>query len=240
MNKDKKDARPYDFKKDSQVFIGYKNEDTDADSDSGTIKRCYYFEKTVSWETLLLNYASKYFKRGDKVFVENTGGKEKVETTDVIFRRSGNKFTVQLKSSGTTYEIKNFIADISSELKELRTYEKKYNRKDDVVSLYENSRKGYDPDKDLTGYWFVKFDNKIKAERFCLDIKKEARTNKSILNYYMNKTMNMDREFVVRIYCLDKGKMKLGEFIKASGIITPIQYELSLRSMLKKRKIIVM
>lgn len=223
------------FKKTSEIYLGSRLEDDNPSSDWGQMRRLYYFEKNTYWETKLMKFASRYFRRGDNVYFVNSGSFEYIEVEKLIFRRSGNKFTVQVKETLRVYDVKSFLGDLGG-VDEINVYKRYESKKAEVSTLYKKARSSYDYNVDKTGYWHIIFNDKTKMESFCMLMKKEARKNKAILNYYKPVLMNLDRQYIVKIYCLDEFKMEVRESIRRAGIETLIEYTLSRRSVLMSRE----
>ena len=222
------------FDNSSDIYLGRRSEDDNPRSDWGKIKTKYYFQNSSTWETKLLNYASMFFNIGDKVWVVKNIGSERVETESLIFHRSSTQFLVDVK--GDDGEKKINIKDHDAFRIILSKYKHKGVHSVVKKSIFDEARRNYNFGADNTGYLYVPFNSNAENMEFVSAIKKIARRNKDILNVYYQELPAIDKNYIVKIYCLEKNKKNIVNILKELGVKGEVQFQLSKRAVVCNRK----
>lgn len=204
------------------TYLGRREEDTKPGSDFNTKRYFYYFEKARIGETKLLLFASRYFSIGDKISVENNPGQERIETDNLVFRRRGNTFFADIKNGEQNIPVPKPEYDDNPKLTQ---YRKDNKQKPKPLRIYTKSRKVKQSEN--TGSWLLTLTDKTETTNLFYNLKKTARKNKAILNAYAETVMNLDKLFVMRVYCTEKNAMNVRTVLYSFGVTDKIPFNLS-------------
>jgi len=222
------------FDNSADMFLGSRLENIYAALGNEVVKmkRHFYFQNKDIWANLMINYAAKFFTIGDKVLITGSANSiQRIETDKVVIHREGNKYLIDIKGGEVNIDLK-----IHWNSTKIHDYMISDNTKVTNKSIFQQARYDHNIESDKTGYWHVPFIDKNRNIEFVSALRKIAKTNADILNVYFNEFPNVDKIYIVRIYCLQEKMKSVSTLIKEIGVKGEITFVVSKRSAVENRK----